>query len=88
MTSRYRTTLMFSVSSNDVMAQLEQEFSHHSDVTTDTSFDEESFILTVECPDTPRTVWEVRIVVLTFDADSSVRRQISPPGGAYDPTAA
>lgn len=88
MTIRSLAMLTFSVSSYSNLMMLECEFRCHEDVITGSSFDGESFILAVECPNTAAIVWDVRITVLTFDPEATICRQASPPGGTYDRPAA
>lgn len=75
MTSRFRTMLTFSVSSYILLTQLEQEFTCHRDVSAGISYDGEAFILVIECDDSAVTAWDVRMLVQTFDPDSTLCRQ-------------
>lgn len=84
-----RTMLTFSVSSYVLLTQLGQEFACHEDVTADSSFDGETFTLAIECADTAAMVWEVRVLVLTFDKESAFCHATNHfSGGTYDRPAA
>jgi hypothetical protein len=62
-----RVRLTFTLCATDYVADLLHEFSLHDDVHATVDASGESYLLTVDVPDTTSAIWDVRATVGMFD---------------------